>query len=175
LPEPSDAIRRSRRASFHGLPELVLEALADERRPYNSDAVDLIWAEVGLTPPNLWRRCRIQSIKLGRWARGGAALGGNNVASDRQHHYPLIAGAIGGNAVGAAAQNVNMGTAGNTVAGAVGGIAGGSLLTQLLPMLANATGGDIGAWAGQLVGGGVSGAIVSAVVGLIVNNMRQRA
>ena len=33
----------------------------------------------------------------------------------------LIAGAIGGNAVGAAAQNVNMGTPGNTVAGAVGG------------------------------------------------------
>ena len=38
----------------------------------------------------------------------------------------LIAGAIGGNAVGAAAKNVNLGTAGNTVAGAVGGVAGGS-------------------------------------------------
>ena len=33
----------------------------------------------------------------------------------------LIAGAIGGNAVGAAAKNVNLGTAGNTIAGAVGG------------------------------------------------------
>ena len=51
----------------------------------------------------------------------------------------LIAGAIGGNAVGAAAKNVNLGTAGNTVAGAVGGVAGGSLLTSLIPMLQGAT------------------------------------
>ena len=47
----------------------------------------------------------------------------------------LIAGAIGGNAVGAAAKNVNLGTAGNTIAGALGGAAGGSLLTSLIPML----------------------------------------
>ena len=53
----------------------------------------------------------------------------------------LIAGAIGGNAVGAAAKNVNLGTAGNTIAGAVGGVAGGSLLTSLIPMLHAATGG----------------------------------
>jgi uncharacterized membrane protein YeaQ/YmgE (transglycosylase-associated protein family) len=66
----------------------------------------------------------------------------------------LIAGAIGGNAVGAAAKNVNLGTAGNTVAGAVGGIAGGSLLTSLIPMLQGATGGmDIGALVGQLSAG----------------------
>ena len=58
----------------------------------------------------------------------------------------LIAGAIGGNAVGAAAKNVSLGTTGNTVAGAVGGIAGGSLLTSLIPMLSGAAGGmDIGA------------------------------
>ncbi len=37
----------------------------------------------------------------------------------------LMAGAIGGNAVGAAAKNVNLGTAGNTIAGALGGAAGG--------------------------------------------------
>ena len=58
----------------------------------------------------------------------------------------LIAGAIGGNAVGAAAKNVSLGPTGNTVAGAVGGIAGGSLLTSLIPMLQGAAGGmDIGA------------------------------
>ena len=50
----------------------------------------------------------------------------------------LIAGAIGGNAVGAAANNLSLGTGGNTVAGAVGGIAGGSLLTAFIPMLAAA-------------------------------------
>ena len=52
----------------------------------------------------------------------------------------LIAGAIGGNAVGAAAKNVNLGTAGNTIAGALGGAAGGSLLTSLIPMLAGRDG-----------------------------------
>lgn len=85
----------------------------------------------------------------------------------------LIAGAIGGNAVGAAAKNVNLGTAGNTIAGALGGAAGGSLLTSLIPMLQGATGGmDIGALVGQLVGGGVSGAIVSAIVGMVMNSMK---
>ena len=58
----------------------------------------------------------------------------------------LIAGAIGGNAAGAAAKNVSLGTGGNTIAGAVGGIAGGSLLTSLIPMLSGGAGGmDIGA------------------------------
>jgi len=86
----------------------------------------------------------------------------------------LIAGAIGGNAVGAAANNLSLGTGGNTVAGAVGGIAGGSLLTAFIPMLAGGTNGvDIGAYVGQLVGGGVSGAIVTAIVGVIMNNMRK--
>src|SRR5579872_1956325 len=53
----------------------------------------------------------------------------------------LIAGAIGGNVVGSAAKNVNLGTAGNTVAGAVGGSRARSLLTSLIPMLQNAAGG----------------------------------
>jgi len=39
----------------------------------------------------------------------------------------LIAGAIGGNAVGAASKDVNLGTLGNTIAGAVGGVGGGQL------------------------------------------------
>ena len=86
----------------------------------------------------------------------------------------LIAGAIGGNAVGAAAQNVSLGTGGNMIAGELGGLAGGSLLTSLIPMLSGAAGNmDIGALVGQAVGGGVSGAIVSAIVGVIMNNMRK--
>ena len=40
----------------------------------------------------------------------------------------IIAGIIGGNAAGAGMKNANLGTGGNTVAGAIGGIGGGWLL-----------------------------------------------
>ena len=50
----------------------------------------------------------------------------------------LIAGAVGGNAAGAAAKNVSLGGLGNTIAGAVGGGALGQLLPMILPMLASA-------------------------------------
>jgi len=84
----------------------------------------------------------------------------------------LIAGAIGGNAVGAGVKNVDLGTVGNTIAGAVGGAGGGTLLTALLPLLQGAAGNlDIGALVGQAVGGGVAGAILTAIVGLIKNGM----
>jgi hypothetical protein len=84
----------------------------------------------------------------------------------------LIAGAVGGNAVGAGMKNVDLGTLGNTIAGALGGAGGGTLLTALLPMLQGAAGNvDIGTLAGQAVGGGVAGAIVTAIVGLIKNGM----
>jgi hypothetical protein len=84
----------------------------------------------------------------------------------------LIAGAVGGNAVGAGVKNVDLGTLGNTIAGAIGGAGGGTLLTALLPILQGAAGNfDIGQVLGQVVGGGVAGAIVTAVVGLIKNMM----
>jgi hypothetical protein len=84
----------------------------------------------------------------------------------------LIAGAVGGNAVGTASKDINLGTLGNTIAGAIGGVGGGQILTPLIPMLAD-TGGnvDIAALASQAVGGGIAGAIVAAVVGLIKNKM----
>jgi uncharacterized membrane protein YeaQ/YmgE (transglycosylase-associated protein family) len=44
----------------------------------------------------------------------------------------LVAGAVGGNAVGAGMKNVDLGTLGNTIAGAIGGAGGGTLLTVLL-------------------------------------------
>ena len=84
----------------------------------------------------------------------------------------LIAGAVGGNAAGAASKDISLGTLGNTVAGAVGGVGGGQLLSALIPMMAGAGNNvDIGALASQAVGGGVAGAIVAGVVGLIKNKM----
>jgi hypothetical protein len=84
----------------------------------------------------------------------------------------IIAGAVGGNVVGAASKDVTLGTPGNTIAGAIGGVAGGQLLTALIPMMAGVSNNvDIGALASQAVGGGVAGAIVAAVVGLIKNKM----
>jgi uncharacterized membrane protein YeaQ/YmgE (transglycosylase-associated protein family) len=47
----------------------------------------------------------------------------------------LIAGALGGNAAGATMKNLDLGTLGNTIAGAIGGAGGGTLFTALLPML----------------------------------------
>src|SRR6476659_10266057 len=84
----------------------------------------------------------------------------------------LIAGAVGGTAAGNGLQDYNLGTTGNTIAGALGGIGGGQILTALLPMLAGTAGNvDIGSVIGQAVGGGVAGAIVTIVVGLIKHTM----
>ena len=84
----------------------------------------------------------------------------------------LIAGALGGNAVGATMKNFDLGTLGNSVAGAIGGAGGGTLLTALLPLLQGAAGNvDVGALLGRAVGGGVSGAVLTAIVGLIKNAM----
>ena len=69
----------------------------------------------------------------------------------------IVAGVIGGNAVGAGLKDVNLGTLGNTIAGAIGGAGGGQILQAIIPVLAGATGGslDIGALVGQAAGGGV--------------------
>jgi hypothetical protein len=84
----------------------------------------------------------------------------------------LIAGAVGGNAIGAGLKNVNLGTLGNTIVGALGGAGGGTLLTALLPILQNAGGTvDVGAVVSQAVGGGVAGAILTAIAGILKNMM----
>ena len=84
----------------------------------------------------------------------------------------LVAGALGGNAAGATMKNLDLGTLGNTLAGAIGGAGGGTLLTTLFPLLQGAAGDvDVGALVGQAVGGGVSGAILTAIIGLIKNGM----
>jgi hypothetical protein len=84
----------------------------------------------------------------------------------------IIAGAIGGNAAGAAMKNMSLGATGNTIAGAIGGIGGGWILQMLVPAMqqAAATGNfDVGSIIGQIVGGGVGGAVLTAIVGAIKN------
>jgi hypothetical protein len=84
----------------------------------------------------------------------------------------LVAGALGGNAAGASMKNLDLGTLGNSIAGAVGGAGGGTLLTALLPLLQGAANNvDVGALVGQAVGGGISGAVLTAIIGLIKNSM----
>jgi hypothetical protein len=81
----------------------------------------------------------------------------------------LISGVVGGNAVGAALKDYNLGSLGNTIAGALGGIGGGQLLQAAMPAIAGAAGGslDIGAVVSQIVGGGAGGAILTVVAGLV--------
>ena len=54
---------------------------------------------------------------------------------------------VGGNAVGAALKDYNLGGIGNTIAGALGGVGGGQLLLAAIPAIAGAAGGnlDVGA------------------------------
>jgi hypothetical protein len=81
----------------------------------------------------------------------------------------IIAGLIGGNAAGAGAKNLSLGTAGNSVVGGVGGLLGG-LLTS---MMAGGGAGldlsnlDIGALIQAVGGGGVGGAILTVIAGML--------
>ena len=66
----------------------------------------------------------------------------------------IIAGAIGGNAAGAALKDYSLGTLGNTIAGVVGGGIGGQILQALVPALAQAASTtDWGSIVGQVAGG----------------------
>ena len=86
----------------------------------------------------------------------------------------LIAGALAGNGIAAAVKNADMGTAGNTIAGAIGGLGGGWILSALMPGAAAAAGGlDIGGIITQIIGSGVGGAVLTAVVGMIKNSMQK--
>ena len=81
----------------------------------------------------------------------------------------IVAGAIGGNVVGAASKDISLGSLGNTVAGAIGGGVGGQILQQfLLPGVMGAPGAmDVGAIVGQLLGGGVAGVVLTWIVGVM--------
>lgn len=96
----------------------------------------------------------------------------------------LIAGAVGGNAAGAAGKGFSLGTTGNSVVGAIGGV----ILTQILSQMgigvpgaamdatagaAATTGGlDMGALLTQIIGGGAGGGILTVIAGLIRSKMQ---
>ena len=88
----------------------------------------------------------------------------------------LVAGAVGGNAAGAALKDKSLGTAGNSIAGAIGGI----ILAQVIQRFtgvavspdaaaAAVSSLDIASLVKEVVGGGVGGAILTAIVGIIKN------
>lgn len=84
----------------------------------------------------------------------------------------VIAGAIGGTAIGQTIKNLTAGPLGNIIIGAIGGGVGGQILSALIPALqASAATPDIGSIVGQAVGGGAAGAILTAIVGAVKNNM----
>jgi hypothetical protein len=80
----------------------------------------------------------------------------------------LVAGALGGNAVGKASPSFDLGTLGNTIAGLVGGGVLGQIITLLLPSLMSGKL-DAGTIIMQLVGGGAGGAILTAILGAMKN------
>ncbi len=84
----------------------------------------------------------------------------------------LVAGALGGNAVGKSSPTFDLGTLGNTIAGLVGGGVLGQVITLIWPAVATSLQGgnfDIGSIIAQVVGGGAGGAILTAIVGAIKN------
>src|SRR5262249_29945732 len=92
----------------------------------------------------------------------------------------LIAGVAGGNAAGAALKDYNLGSLGNTIAGAIGGVGGGQIFQGPLSAIVNAGAGrkpasagnlDLGAIVGQIVGGGAGGAILTVIAGLVKGMM----
>jgi len=93
----------------------------------------------------------------------------------------IVAGAIGGNAVGAGVKQYSLGTAGNSVVGAIGGLILGQILAAMgigEPGMATAEGAaptaggmDVGALIAQVVGGGAGGAVLTLIGGLIKNAM----
>lgn len=86
----------------------------------------------------------------------------------------IIAGLVGGNAAGAGAKNLSLGTAGNSVVGGLGGLLGG-LLTGLLGGAGGAgldlSSLDIGALVQSVAGGGVGGAVLTMIAGFVKKAM----
>jgi uncharacterized membrane protein YeaQ/YmgE (transglycosylase-associated protein family) len=80
----------------------------------------------------------------------------------------LVAGALGGNAVGKSSPSFDLGTLGNTISGLVGGGVLGQIITLLLPSLLSGKL-DASTIITQLVGGGAGGAILTAIIGAIKN------
>jgi hypothetical protein len=71
----------------------------------------------------------------------------------------VIAGVVGGQAVGAALKQAAMGQLPKILSGAIGGVAGGQILGALV-------GG--GALLGDAIGGAGGGALLTAIVGMVM-------
>jgi len=67
----------------------------------------------------------------------------------------LVSGLVGGNALGAAVKNLNLGPVGNSIAGLLGGVLGGQLLASLAQ--GGAAGGMNVGTILESIGGGVAG------------------
>jgi len=80
----------------------------------------------------------------------------------------LIAGALGGAAIGKSSPTFDLGTVGNIISGLVGGGVLGQILSSIL---AAAQSGNlsVGGVISQLVAGGAGGAILTAIIGAIKN------
>ena len=85
----------------------------------------------------------------------------------------LIAGALGGNAAGAASKDLSLGPLGNSIAGALGGGVGGQILNAILGIggTAAASGLDIGSVVSAFLTGGVSGGVTALIVGFLKSRM----
>jgi len=84
----------------------------------------------------------------------------------------LIAGTLGGVAIGKSSPMFDLGALGNAVSGLVGGGVLGQVVTLLLPsILAAAQSGNlsIGGILTQVAAGGAGGAILTALIGAIKN------
>ena len=85
----------------------------------------------------------------------------------------LIAGALGGNGVGAASKDMSLGPIGNTIAGALGGGVVGQILSAVLGIggTAAASGLDIGAIISAFATGGIGGGLTALVIGFLKSKM----
>ena len=83
----------------------------------------------------------------------------------------IVAGVIGGQAVGAALKQAAMSQLPKLISGAVGGVAGGQILAALLGD--PATAGALGGLAGDALGGVGGGAILTAIVGMVMKSMNK--
>jgi hypothetical protein len=84
----------------------------------------------------------------------------------------LIAGAAGGNIVGALAKQLDLGPVWNSVAGIVGGGIGGQILGAVLGGGATAAGGlDVTSIIEQVAAGGVGGGVLMAIIGAVKQAM----
>ena len=86
-----------------------------------------------------------------------------------------IAGALGGNGIGHALKDLDLGPAGNSIAGGVGGIAGGQILEALLPALANLSGADFGALVMQIAGSAAGGVVLTLIAAMVKNLVAPKA